>query len=75
MKLILAALFAALAVCAVLVFLFQIQYGRLNGPNSESAKLGTESPAAKRCRHRAVCAAVAAAIFLVAACAVGATLR
>ena len=63
MKLILAALFAAFAVCAVLVFLFQIQYGRLNGPNSESAKLGTESPAAKRCRHRAVCAAVAAAIF------------
>lgn len=75
MKLILAALFAAFAVCAVLVFLFQIQYGRLNGPNSESAKLGTESPAAQRCRRRAVCAAVAAAVFLVAACAVGATLR
>lgn len=75
MKLLLAALFAAFAVCALLVIFFQMKYGRLSGPNSESAKLGTESPAARNCRRYAVCSAAAAAVFLIAACAVGATLR
>lgn len=75
MKLLLAGLFAAFAVCAALVIFFQMKYGRLTGPNSETAKLGTESPAAKKCRHNAVCSTVAAAVLLVAACAVGATLR
>lgn len=75
MKLLLALLFAAFAVCAVLTFFFQLKYGRLTGPNSESAKLGAESPAAVRCRRAAICCAVISAVFLVAACAVGATLR
>ena len=75
MKLLLAVFFAAFAVCALLVIFFQMKYGRLTGPNSETAKLGTESPAAKKCRHYAVCSAAAAAIFLIVACAIGATLR
>ena len=54
MKLLLAVFFAAFAVCALLVIFFQMKYGRLTGPNSETAKLGTESPAAKKCRHYAV---------------------
>ena len=71
MKLLLAVFFAAFAVCALLVIFFQMKYGRLTGPNSETAKLGTESPTAKKCRHYAVCSAAAAAVFLIAACAIG----
>lgn len=75
MKLILAALFVAFLICAVLVIFFQMRYGHLTGPDSETAALGTPSPAAKKCRRMAVSSAVCAAIFLVAACAVGALLR
>lgn len=74
MKLILAILFAAFAVCAALTIFLQIKYGHLTGPDSETAKLGTASPAAIKCRRQAVVCAILAAIFLIAACAVGASL-
>lgn len=75
MKLILAVLFAAFAVSAALTFLLQIQYGRLTGSDNESATHGTELPAAKKCRRRAILCAVCAGIFLITACAVGASIR
>ena len=75
MKLLLAALFVAFLICAVLVIFFQMRYGHLTVPDSETAALGTPSPVAIKCRRMAVGCAVCAAIFLVAACAVGALLR
>ncbi|MCF2671088.1 MAG: hypothetical protein SPJ01_05805 [Butyricicoccus sp.] len=71
----LALLFAAFLVCAALTAFFQFRYGSLTGPKSESAQLGEESPAARKCRRRAVFCAVCAGVFLVAALATGATLR
>lgn len=75
MKLLLGLLFAAFAVCAALTVFFQMRYGNLTGPRSESAALGTESPAARACHRRAVISAIAAGVFLLAAMAVGAVLR
>ncbi len=75
MKLILALLFAAFAVSAALTFLLQIKYGRLTGSEREAPDHGTTSPAAKKCRRQAIFCAVFAGIFLIAACAVGASIR
>ncbi|MBS5150354.1 MAG: hypothetical protein Q4A63_06555 [Butyricicoccus pullicaecorum] len=75
MKLILAILFAMFAVCAALTIFFQIRYGHLTGPNSETAKCGTPSSAAIKCRRQAVLCSILAAFFLIAACAVGAVVR
>lgn len=75
MKFILAVLFVAFAASAAMTIFFQIKYGHLTGPDSDSAKLGTDSPAASKCRRQAVISAIIAAIFLIAACAVGVTLR
>ncbi len=75
MKLILAVLFAAFAVSAAMTLLLQIKYGHLTGPDSESAALGTDSPAAKKCYRQAMISATLAGVFLVAACVVGASIR
>lgn len=75
MKLLLGLLFGAFLVCAALTAFFQVRYGSLTGPSSETAKQGCESSAARRCRRRAVTSAVCAGVCLIAAMAVGASVR